>query len=114
MAKPTLIYDGECGFCRRWIERWRVSTGDRVDYLTSQEAAPKFPAISEGEFAEAVQWVGADGERLSGAPAVFALSRLRRRVGRALQSLYRETPRSREQRMPPTAWWRGIECSSPG
>ena len=74
MAKPTLIYDGECGFCSRWIERWRLSTGDQVDYVTSQEAASKFPEISEGEFAEAVQWVGADGERLSGAPAVFAAS----------------------------------------
>ncbi len=71
MAKPTLIYDGECGFCSRWIERWRVSTGDRVDYVTSQEAAPEFPEISGGEFAEAVRWVGADGERLSGAPAIL-------------------------------------------
>ena len=38
--------------------------------MTSQEA--KFPGVSEEEFAEAVQWVGSDGERLSGAPAVFA------------------------------------------
>ena len=49
MAKPTLIYDGECGFCSRWIERWRVTTGDRVEYLTSREATLKFPSITEGE-----------------------------------------------------------------
>jgi len=92
MAKPTLIYDGECGFCSMWIERWRVSTGDQVDYVTSQEAAPKLPGISEGEFAEAVQWVGADGERLSGAPAIFEALAITSASGRALRSLYRETP----------------------
>ena len=35
-SKPILVYDGECGFCRRWIERWRVVTGDRVVYLPYQ------------------------------------------------------------------------------
>ncbi len=91
MAKPTLIYDGECGFCSRWIERWRVTTGSRVEYLTSREAASKFPAISEGEFSEAVQWVGENGERLSGAPAVFAALSASSASARALQSLYKET-----------------------
>ena len=92
MAKPTLIYDGECRFCRRWIERWRVSTGARVDYVTSQEAAAEFPEISEGEFAEAVQWVGAEGERLSGAPAIFAALATVSGSARTLLSLYRGTP----------------------
>jgi lipase maturation factor 1 len=92
MAKPTLIYDGECGFCSRWIERWRVSTGNQVDYLTSREAAPRFPEISERELADAVQWVGQDGERLSGAPAIFAALANSSASARALQSLYRETP----------------------
>ena len=92
MAKPTLIYDGDCEFCSRWIERWRLGTGDRVDYLTSQEAAPKFPEISEAQFAEAVQWIDVPGERLSGASAVFALLATMSAVGRALRSLYREVP----------------------
>jgi lipase maturation factor 1 len=92
MAKPTLIYDGECGFCSRWIERWRVITGDQVQYLTSQEAAPRFPGISEAEFAEAVQWIGKDGQRLAGAPAIFAALATSSASARALQSLYRETP----------------------
>ncbi len=92
MAKPTLLYDGECGFCSLWIERWRATTGDRVDYVTWQEAAPRFPEISEAEFAEAVQWVGSDGERLSGAPAVFAALATTSASGRMLRSLYRDTP----------------------
>jgi predicted DCC family thiol-disulfide oxidoreductase YuxK len=92
MAKPTLIYDGECRFCRRWIERWRVGTGDRVDYVTWQEAAPRFPEISAEEFAEAVQWVGADGERLSGAPAILAALATVSASARILLSLYWDTP----------------------
>jgi predicted DCC family thiol-disulfide oxidoreductase YuxK len=92
MAKPTLIYDGECGFCRRWIERCRLSTGDQVDYVTSQEAASKFPSISEGELADAVQWVGTDGERLSGAPAIFAALATASASGRTLRTLYGDAP----------------------
>jgi lipase maturation factor 1 len=92
MAKPTLIYDGDCRFCSRWIERLRVSTGDRVDYVTSQEAAAEFPDISAQEFAQAVQWVDADGDRLSGPPAVFAALATASASGRRLLSLYREAP----------------------
>ena len=39
-ARPVLIYDGDCGFCRRWVERWRGVTGDAVEYATSEDAAP--------------------------------------------------------------------------
>jgi predicted DCC family thiol-disulfide oxidoreductase YuxK len=92
MAKPTLIYDGECKFCGRWIERWRVSTGGKVDYVTSREAASEFPAISQKEFAEAVQWVGADGERLSGAPAILAALSTTSSTAQAVQFLYKNTP----------------------
>jgi len=92
MAKPTLIYDGDCRFCSRWIERWRVSTGDQVDYVTSQEAAAEFPEISADELAEAVQWVGTDGDRLSGAPAVFAALATASASGRTLLSFYKDTP----------------------
>ena len=90
--RPTLIYDGDCKFCARWVERWRVTTGERVRYITSQEATEQFPEISEQESNEAVQWMGADGERLSGAPAVFAALATASASGRTLLSLYNERP----------------------
>ena len=90
--RPTLIYDGDCKFCARWVERWRVTTGDRVGYITSQEATEQFPEISEQESNEAVQWMGANGERLSGAPAVFAALATASASGRTLLSLYHEKP----------------------
>jgi lipase maturation factor 1 len=90
--RPTLIYDGDCKFCARWVERWRVTTGDRVRYITSQEATEQFPEISEEESNEAVQWMGADGERLSGAPAVFAALATASASGQTLLSLYNDKP----------------------
>ncbi|PYK29997.1 MAG: hypothetical protein DME57_08395, partial [Verrucomicrobia bacterium] len=48
--KPLLIWDGECHFCRRWIERWREITGDQVDYETSQQVGDRFPEISRAQF----------------------------------------------------------------
>lgn len=71
MAKPLLIYDGECRFCCRWIEAWKAITGERVRYATSQTVGSDYPEISPEEFSAAVQWIGSDGSRASGAQAVF-------------------------------------------
>lgn len=90
--RPVLIYDGECRFCRRWIERWRVMTGDRVDYQASQDLVGKYAEISPEEFALAVQWVGANGERLSGAEAVLAALATNTWLGRTLLAWYRTIP----------------------
>src|SRR5688572_31763878 len=35
--KPLLAWDGDCGFCRHHVERWKRHTGDRVEYATSRE-----------------------------------------------------------------------------
>jgi lipase maturation factor 1 len=34
-ARPLLLFDGKCAFCRVWIARWKAMTGDRVDYAPS-------------------------------------------------------------------------------
>ncbi len=75
--KPLLLFDADCHFCRRWIERWRETTGDRVEYLSSQEAGGRFPEIPQREFENAVQLVETNGDVFSGAEAVF------RSLGRA-------------------------------
>src|SRR5436305_15190978 len=38
-ALPTFIYDGDCSFCKLWVDRWKQLTGDRVVYESFQEAA---------------------------------------------------------------------------
>jgi predicted DCC family thiol-disulfide oxidoreductase YuxK len=69
--RPIMIYDGDCSFCRRWVARCRVLTGDRVAYAPSQEAAGSFPQIPAGEFQRAVQVVEPDGRVLPGAAGIF-------------------------------------------
>ena len=69
--KPLLIYDGDCGFCRRWVARWKKQTAERIDYASYQGVAPRFPEIPLEQFQQAVQLISTDGTRCSGAEAVF-------------------------------------------
>ena len=71
MTRPVLIYDGDCGFCRRWVERWRATTGDAVEYATSEAAASLFPEIPLERLAQAVAFAEPDGRVTFGAEAVF-------------------------------------------
>jgi predicted DCC family thiol-disulfide oxidoreductase YuxK len=77
-AKPLLVYDGDCRFCTVWIRRWQRITGDRVDYLPSQDptVVARFPEIPRAQFETAVQLIEPMGEVFSGARAAFgALAR---------------------------------------
>lgn len=95
MAKPLLIFDGDCGLCRKWIERWQRLTGDRVDYAPYQEVGSRFPQISTNQFEQAVQLVEADGSVKSGAYAVFSV--LANRSGlRWLCNAYEQVPGVRQ------------------
>ncbi len=67
----VLIYDGDCGFCKFWIERWRRLTDASIEYFSYQEAGDRFPQISKEEFQKSVQLIQSDGTVLSGAHAVF-------------------------------------------
>jgi predicted DCC family thiol-disulfide oxidoreductase YuxK len=71
--KPLLVFDGECGFCRRWILRWQQATGERVDYAPFQEAdlAARFPELPRTQCERAVQLIETDGAVYSAGEAVF-------------------------------------------
>ena len=71
--KPALLYDGDCGFCRFWLARWRRRLGDRVEYLPLQDpqVAERFPHLSTAQLTRAVHLVEPDGRVYSGAHAVF-------------------------------------------
>ena len=77
-SKPTLVWDGECHFCRRWIERWKEITGDTVEYETSQNLGERFPEIPREEFERSVILIEADGSVRRGADAVFRSLQCRR------------------------------------
>jgi len=69
--RPLVVWDGECGFCRMWIERWREETGGRVDYAPYQEIAERFPEIAWEDFARAVKFIETDGRVFSAAEAAL-------------------------------------------
>ncbi len=71
VVRPVLVYDGDCGFCRLWIERLKALAGDRIECAPYQEASSRFPQIPIENFARAVQLILPSGEVLAAAHAVF-------------------------------------------
>jgi len=71
--RPLLVFDGDCPFCRTWVDRWRQITGDRADYIAYQELGERFPDIPRESFAAAVQLILPGARVFSGAHAVFQL-----------------------------------------
>lgn len=69
--KPTMLWDGDCGFCFRWIRRWQKITGDAVEYYPYREKLSELPQVSEADCKVAVQLVLPDGRVLSAAHAVL-------------------------------------------
>jgi predicted DCC family thiol-disulfide oxidoreductase YuxK len=76
----TLIYDGGCGFCRRWTERVRRwDRHRRLEMLPFQtpDLETRFPRVSRAECAERIHLVDEHGVVHKGAAAAReALGRL--------------------------------------
>lgn len=89
-SEPTMLWDGECGFCERWISRWKRATGDAVTYRPYQDAVSEFPQVHEEDCQKAVQLVLPDGQVLSAAHAVLQALALGGRAGWLL-GLYRRS-----------------------
>lgn len=69
--KPLMVFDGTCGFCKYWVIKWKMMTGDKMDYKPFQEAASDFPDIKKSHFAEAVRCILPDGTIYSGPEAAY-------------------------------------------
>ncbi len=69
--KPLLVWDGECDFCRLWIERWREITMGKVEYATYQEAAEAFPEIPVDQFQRSIVFITPEGNAFFAAEAIY-------------------------------------------
>jgi predicted DCC family thiol-disulfide oxidoreductase YuxK len=70
--RPILVFDGDCSFCRFWIERWRHRLGKAVDLEPwHPDISQRFPDIPRERFARAVQLIEVHGRVSEGAEAVF-------------------------------------------
>jgi len=90
-GRPLLVFDGDCEFCRTWVDRWRSITGERIEYRTYQDVAADHPEIGVEEFEKAVWLIEPDGKRSSGAGAVLRLYELAGEK-RWLKALYDDLP----------------------
>src|SRR5215472_5526548 len=72
-AKPLVVYDGDCSFCRFWVRRWETLTGDQVEYAPFQDSrvAEQFPEIPIQDFEAALQLIETDGAVYNAAEAAF-------------------------------------------
>lgn len=70
--KPVLYWDGDCGFCRQWIERWEEATQGHVEYETLQKAPPEVVAAAGGDPPQQIVLAQPDGTLLTGAHAALA------------------------------------------
>src|SRR3990172_2571866 len=81
-GRPVLLYDGECTFCRMWVDRWRAAAADKLDVEPSQTAGPRFPEIPPTDFYRAVHLVETDGRVFSGAEAILRARKIA--IGRSM------------------------------
>ena len=68
--RPLLVYDGECGFCSRCVDRFVVQADGVVDVAPSQQVAQQLQIPLE-DCERSVQYLDETGRRTQGAEAVF-------------------------------------------
>lgn len=89
MARPVLLFDGDCGFCTRSAELLRALHVD-ADVVAWQHHDIAQHGISADDAMAAVQFVGADGRVRSGHHAIAGVLRAGgafwRVVGRLLEA----------------------------
>ncbi len=88
--RPTMLWDGDCGFCGRWIRRWKKVTGEAVAYHPYQEVIGDFPQLTAEQCTRAVQLVMPDGRVFHAAHAVLQALACAGRARRLL-ALYRRS-----------------------
>lgn len=69
-SRPTMLYDGACGFCSRVVELAVARLPDRVAWVPYQSADLPAYGVSEAEAAGAVHLVDPSGRVESGSAAV--------------------------------------------
>jgi predicted DCC family thiol-disulfide oxidoreductase YuxK len=69
--RPLMVFDGDCSFCKRWVERWKWLTLGEVDFEPYQTAGAKYPEIPIEDFHRGVQLIEPDGTVTKNARAVF-------------------------------------------
>lgn len=89
--KPLLVYDGDCGFCRYWVDRWKCRAGAAAHVVPFQALAENATVVPHDRFANAVHLIVSKDEIYSGPEAVFRYGALGGRFSPWL-TLYQKIP----------------------
>jgi predicted DCC family thiol-disulfide oxidoreductase YuxK len=84
---PTLLFDGDCGFCRVQARRAVRLAGPRVHVVPYDQRS--YPQVDAAEARAALQFLAPDGERHAGADAIVAFWRHAQPRWAFLSALYR-------------------------
>ena len=73
LDRPLVLWDGDCGFCRSWVDYWQSLTGDRVEFAPYQSHADVMAeyGLDEIETSAAMHLLMPDDAVRRGASAVF-------------------------------------------
>lgn len=69
--KPILVWDGNCGFCKYWVTRWKKITEGKIAFKPYQDVAADFPDIPLKEFKKASRLITTEGTVHSGPDSAF-------------------------------------------
>ena len=67
------IYDGECGFCKKCVRRWKRRTGDRVAFRPYQEALNDFDHIAPDAFEDSPHFIDENNQVFTGGQSIVEL-----------------------------------------
>jgi predicted DCC family thiol-disulfide oxidoreductase YuxK len=89
--RPVVVYDGECRFCLKQVDRLRGRDEHEAFEFVPRQAEgldERFPKLAEGDFDTGLRLVRTDGELVVGADAIYQIARQLRGY-RRLAWLYR-------------------------
>lgn len=72
-SRPLVLFDTDCGFCRRWVGRWQLNTGGRVRFAPGDWWHRLAYGIRKADMKRAMQLVEPSGRVSQGAEAVFRM-----------------------------------------
>ncbi len=87
--RPTLIFDGDCPFCRKWVKRLQaVLHEEELTFrsLTEESILTDFPGISHESLLNSLHFIATDGSVKTGMDAIVAALSLKN-VGKASRVL---------------------------
>jgi predicted DCC family thiol-disulfide oxidoreductase YuxK len=77
-ARPIVVYDGDCSFCRSQVERMkRFDPTGRLEYLPRQTAGleQRFPKLAHPDFNVGMRLIDSDASISVGADALYQIAR---------------------------------------